>query len=152
MTMISTSANVLAALPLYALTCCMPGSDEKTQERYYKASDVQALLDALGTTPAQLPLAAGDWHEPKSVLDAAAIPPKGRQVLAQLTNGNYSVVCLTWAARWLTSGGAVLLFQEVVRWQFIAPAQPDGKECNACGGLGCPTCHGGTNGKGLAHA
>jgi len=149
MTKISQSPTVLAALPLYALTCCVPGSAEKTQEQYYKASDVQTLVEALGTTPTQLNIGAGEWHEPKSVLDAAAIPPKGKQVLAQLTNGNYSVVCLTWAARWLTSGGAILLFQDVARWQFIAPVA--GKECNACGGLGCPTCHGGANGKGLAH-
>jgi len=34
----------------------------------------------------------------------------------------------------------------------IAQAQFSGKECNACGGLGCPNCHGGASGKEQASA
>jgi len=34
----------------------------------------------------------------------------------------------------------------------ITQAALAGKECNTCGGLGCPNCHGGANGKGLANA
>lgn len=36
----------LASLTRYALTCCLPGSEDKTQQQYYQAAQVEKVLAA----------------------------------------------------------------------------------------------------------